>query len=139
MACDLTNPTLAIRVDVSPAAIVAGGGDTTSIRLTFTNLTAHPIDQLAPPCDNLFAVENLFGGVVVSNYRITCPAENSVPWRIQLAPFGSVDVTRRWTGVNVRYAGGGYETVALPAGNYRIFGTLGELRSQPQPIALIKP
>jgi len=138
-ACDVANPTLAIRVEVSPVEIVAGGGDTTNIRLTLTNLTAHPIDVEGPACDNLFAVETLVGDVVVSNYRVTCPAENWAPWVIELAPFGSVELTRRWTGLNVRYANGGYQTVALPPGNYRIRGTFGKLRSQPQPIALTTP
>jgi len=139
VACDVANPTLAIRVEVSPTAIVAGGGDTTDIRLTLTNLTAHRIDVEGPTCDNLFAVETLVGNVVVSNYRITCPTENSAPWGIELAPFGSLELTRRWTGVDVRYANGGYETVPLPPGNYRIRGTFGELRSQPQAIALTAP
>jgi len=139
VACDVANPTLAVRVEVSPTAIVAGGGDTTNIRLTLTNLTAHRIDLEGPTCDNLFAVETLVGNVVVSNYRITCPTENWAPWGIELAPFGSVELTRRWTGVNVRYANGGYETVPLPPGNYRIRGTFGELRSQPQAIALTTP
>ncbi len=126
-------------MEVSPTAIVAGGGDTTDIRLTLTNLTAHRIDVEGPTCDNLFAVETLVGSVVVSNYRITCPTENSAPWGIELAPFGSLELTRRWTGVDVRYANGGYETVPLPPGNYRIRGTFGELRSQPQAIALTAP
>jgi hypothetical protein len=139
-ACDFTNPTLAIRVDMSPTTIVAGGSDTATIRVTVVNLTARPIDQPGPPCDNLFAVENLAGAVVVSNYRVTSPLEDSAPWGIQLTPFGSVDLTRRWTGAYVRdKSGGGFETVALPPGTYRMRGTFGELRSAPQRIALTNP
>jgi len=135
VACDVANPRLAIRVQVSPVEIVAGGNDTTTIRVTVVNLTAAPVERVVT-CDNLFAVESVVGDVVVSNYRVTCPAENSIPLRIALGAFESVELTRLWTGVYVRYAAGGFETVALPPGSYRVYGALGELRSKPQLVDL---
>lgn len=140
VGCDATGPTptLALRVGVSPAAILAGGSDTATIRVTVVNLTALPVERVVT-CDNLFAVESLVGRVVVSNYRVTCPAENSIPLIIQLGPFASAELVRRWTGVSVRYADGGYEAVALPPGAYRVFGALGDLRSQPELLQLTAP
>jgi hypothetical protein len=135
--CDSTNPTLAIRAEVSPSAIVAGGSDTTTIRVTVVNLTAVPVDRVVG-CDNLFSVEDLSGREVVSSYRVTCPVENSVPLRIELGAFESVELTRLWTGVNVVYSGG-YVTEPLPAGAYLIYGRLGELRSAPQGVDLVAP
>jgi len=140
VGCDATGPTptLALRAEVSPAAILAGGSDTATIRVTVVNLTALPIERVVT-CDNLFAVESLVGGLVVSNYRVTCPAENSIPLIIQLDPFASIELMRRWTGVSVRYADGGYVAVALPPGVYRVYGALGDLRSRPEILELIRP
>lgn len=138
LGCDATSPTLALRAEVSPAAILAGGIDTAAIRVTVVNLTAVPVERVVH-CDNLFAVENVLGEVVVSNYRVTCPAENSIPLRIQLGPFESIELTRLWTGVTIRYADGGYVTEALPPGAYRIYGALGDLRSRPQAVELVAP
>src|SRR5881397_3558830 len=72
VACDVANPTLAIRVEVSPVEIVAGGNGTATIRVTVVNLTAAPVERVLS-CDNLYAVENAVGDLVVSNYRVTCP------------------------------------------------------------------
>jgi len=138
VACDVANPTLAIRVEVSPVEIVAGGNGTATIRVTVVNLTAAPVERVLP-CDNLYAVENAVGDLVVSNYRVTCPVENSIPLRIALGAFESVELTRLWTGVYVRYAAGGFETVALPPGSYRVYGAVGELRSEPQAVDLTAP
>jgi hypothetical protein len=134
-----TRPTLDLRVAVSPAAIVSGGKDTATVRVTIVNLTAGPIERLVS-CDNLFSVDDLLGTEVVSSYRVTCPAENSIPLTIQLGPFESVELERIWTGVNVRYeVGNGFVAVPLPPGAYRIYGRLGALRSRPSPIALVAP
>ena len=78
VACDLSNPTLAVRVAVSPNEIVAGGSDTATIRVTIVNLTAARVERVVH-CDNLFSVDAMSGREVVSNYRVTCPAENSIP------------------------------------------------------------
>lgn len=136
-ACDSTNPTIAVRADVSPAVIVAGGSDTATIQVTVVNLTAVLVERVVH-CDNLFSVEDLSGREVVSSYRVTCPVELSIPLRIELGPFESVELTRLWTGVNVVYDGG-YVPVPLPPGAYRVYGRLGELRSAPQPVALVAP
>jgi len=136
---DSTRPTLDVRVAVSPAAIVTGGKDTATVRVTVVNLTSRPIER-AVSCDNLFSVDNLLGTEVVSSYRVTCPAENSFPLTIQLGPFESVELERIWTGVSIRYEdGSGFVAVPLPPGAYRIYGRLGELRSRPSPIALVAP
>ena len=116
------------------------GNDATSFAdqvafLTVVNLTAALVERVVT-CDNLFAVESVVGDLVVSNYRVTCPAENSIPLRIALGAFESVELTRLWTGAYVRYAAGGFETVALPPGSYRVYGALGELRSKPQLVDL---
>lgn len=138
VGCDATGPTLALRAEVSPVAILAGGRDTATIRVTVVNLTASPVERVVN-CDNLFAVESVVGGLVVSNYRVTCPAENSIPLIIQLEPFASVELVRRWSGVSVRETEGGYEAVALPPGAYRVYGALGDLRSPPQAFELVAP
>jgi hypothetical protein len=79
LGCDeSTRPTLDLRVAVSPAAIVSGGKDTATVRVTIVNLPAGPIERLVS-CDNLFSVDDLLGTEVVSSYRVTCPAENSIP------------------------------------------------------------
>jgi hypothetical protein len=135
--CDLTRPTLAIRAEVSPSAMVAGGSDTATIRVTVVNLTAFPVERVVN-CDNLFSVDDLSGQEVVSSYRVTCPVELSIPLRIELGPFESIELTRLWTGMNVVYDRG-YVAVPLPPGAYRIYGRLGELRSAPRAIALIAP
>lgn len=138
LGCDATSPALALRAEVSPAAILAGGSDTTTIRVTVVNLTAFPVERVLH-CDNLFAVDNALGVVVVSSYRVTCPAENSIPFRLQLDPFESVEVMQLWTGVSVRYADGGYVTVALPPGRYRVYGVLDGVRSRPRAVELVAP
>jgi hypothetical protein len=136
-ACDSTNPALAIRAEVSPVAIVAGGSDTATIRVTVVNLSAAPVERVVH-CDNLFSVEDVSGLEVVSSYRVTCPVELSIPLRIELGPFESVELTRLWTGMNVVYDKG-YVAVPLPPGAYRIYGRLGELHSAPQGVNLVAP
>ena len=140
VGCDTTGPMprLALSEEVSPDAILAGGSDTATIRVAVINLTALPVERVVS-CDNLFAVESVVGGLVVSNYRVTCPAENSIPLIIQLEPFASVELVRRWAGVTVQYADGGYVSVALPPGAYRVYGALGDLRSPPQAVELVAP
>jgi hypothetical protein len=132
-----TGPTLDVRVAVSPNQIVVGGGDTTTIRVTIENLTAARVERVVH-CDNLFSVDDLLGREVVSSYRVTCPVENSIPLRIELGPFESVELTRLWAGTNVVYDQG-YVARPLPSGAYRIYGRLGELRSSPSPITLVAP
>lgn len=136
--CDVAAPTLAVRVAVSPDAILAGGSDTATIQVTVVNLTASPVERVEQ-CDNLFSVESILGQEVVSSYRVTCPVENSTPLTIQLGPFESIDLTRLWTGVRVEYGEGGYVAVPLPPGGYRIYGRLGALRSSPRAIVLTAP
>jgi hypothetical protein len=139
LGCDSTGPTLDVRVAASPATIVTGGSDTVTVRVIIANLTAVPVERVVS-CDNLFSVDDVLGTEVVSSYRVTCPAENSIPLIIELGPFESVELERIWTGVNIRYeVGSGYVAVPLPPGAYRIYGRLGELRSRPRPIALVAP
>lgn len=138
VGCDVTAPTLAVRVAVSPDAILAGGSDTATIQVTVVNLTAFPVERVVH-CDNLFSVESLLGQEVVSSHRVTCPVENSIPLTIRLGPFESIDLTCLWTGVRVEYGVGGYVAVPLPPGMYRIYGRLGALRSSPRAIALTAP
>ncbi len=139
LGCDSTGPTLDVRVVVSPAAILSGGSDTATLRVTLVNLTSGRVQRLVS-CDNLFSVDDLLGTEVVSSYRVTCPSENSIPLTIDLGPLESVELERIWTGVVIRYdVGSGYVAVPLPAGAYRIYGRLGELRSRPSPIALVAP
>ena len=135
VACDLSNPALAVRVAVAPNAIVAGGSDTATIRVTIVNLTAARVERVVQ-CDNLFSVDALSGREVVSSYRVTCPAENSIPLKIELGAFESVELTRLWTGTNVVYDQG-FVAKPLPPGSYRIYGRLGELRSAPREMNLI--
>jgi len=139
LGCESTGPTLDLRVAVSPGAIVTGGKDTATLRVTVVNLTSGRVQRLVS-CDNLFSVDDLLGTEVVSSYRVTCPSENSIPLTIDLGPLESVELERIWTGVVIRYdVGSGYVAVPLPAGAYRIYGRLGELRSRPSPIALVAP
>lgn len=136
--CDVAAPTLAVRLAVSPDAILAGGSDTATIQVTVVNLTASPVERVVN-CDNLFSVESSLGQEVVSSYRVTCPAENSIPLTVRLGPFESIDLTRLWTGVRIEYGDGGYVAVPLAPGAYRIYGRLGALRSSPGAIALTTP
>jgi len=138
LGCESTGPTLDVRMAVSPAAILTGGSDTATLRVTVVNLTSRRVERVVS-CDNLFSVDDLLGTEVVSSYRVTCPAENSIPLTIALGPMESVELTRLWTGVSIRYEDGGFVAVPLPPGAYRIYGRLGELRSRPSPIALVAP
>jgi hypothetical protein len=106
--------------------------------VTVVNLTPGWIERVVS-CDNLFSVDDVLGTEVVSSYRVTCPAENSIPLTIELGPFESVELERIWTGVSIRYEDGSHVAVPLPPGAYRIYGRLGELRSRPSPIALVAP
>jgi len=123
-----------VTVVVAPDRIVPG--DAAIIGVRFTNTGPFPV-KLDMWCRHLFEVANARGEVVVGREALFCIAIVVPP--VVLAPFESIERRIPWTAQRWRWIDGTPVLESLPAGHYRIYGTLDGRRSAPDAIEIQAP
>lgn len=120
-----------ITVAVSPDRITPG--DTAAIVVRFTNASPTPA-QVQLFCRHLFEVSNILGEVVAGREPFYCIAVFVPP--VTLMPFESIERRFTWNG-HRRYRDGVWVNEPVPAGLYRVYGTLDGSRSAPDTVRIL--